>query len=187
MGSSSVIKTFITTLQKYAQRAWYLPLMGFFTFMTLFVAVLPSEVLVVKTVLLRPKRWMFTVIFMAACSGLAAFVFAVLVKKYGEAALTGLLGDQFLISPSWLRTKASFDRFGAFAVFLFALSPFPMQFGIAAAALGEHSPLLIASLAFFGRVLKFSGYAYLALKTPHVWQKFRRKFSRNFPEKKKTL
>lgn len=166
------MKTFIGTLHKYAQRWWYLPLMAVFVFMTLFVAVLPSELFVVKAVLLRPKRWTLTVVLMAVSSGLAAFVFALLVKTYGEPVLTSLLGDSVFTSQAWFHAKSFFERLGGFAVLFSALSPIPMQFGIALAALGDHSPLYIGCLAFLGRVLKYLFFSYLALKTPHLYRKY---------------
>jgi hypothetical protein len=161
-----------TQLQACAHRWWYTPMMGVIAFLTVFLALIPTEVLVVKTVLLRRgKGWVFTALAIALFSAAASFVLAALVSTFGDALMTSIFGPGVYESSHWVVARDWIDRYGGIGMALIALSPIPMQPGVAICALGGMPPLEVAFYVWMGRSLKFGVFAFAAAKTPKAFMK----------------
>ncbi len=94
---------FFERLGRYADRPWYMPLVGLLAFVDLFVMFIPTEALIITTSFVRPKRWWMTALFVTAASSLGALTLAYLGAHYGEPFVTWLLGKNVFESSLWIR------------------------------------------------------------------------------------
>lgn len=169
------LKEFFSKLQLYVDRWWYLPLMGALVFADLFVAFIPSDALVVKTAMLRPRRWLYSALFMTTASALGAVLLGYLSHAYGETFITWLLGDVFR-SSEWEWTTKFIDNYGFWAMAFIAISILPQQPGVAICGLaGMPLPLLFLAV-WAGRAPKYVLFAYLATKAPDFYEKHLKKY-----------
>jgi len=165
------LKELFAKLGRYADRPWYLPLMGFLVFIDLFVGVIPSEALLVKTVMLKPRQWVFVTVFLITSSALGAVTLGYLAHAYGEPFLAWLAGD-ILHSEEWNRAHGFIERHGAWAMALISLSPFPQQPAVAACGLAGMPLMTLFSAVWLGRAPKYFLFAYLATQAPHLYAKY---------------
>lgn len=155
--------------------------MGALVFADLFVAFIPSDALVVKTALLRPRRWIYSALFMTTASALGAILLGSLCHAYGETFITWLLGDVFQ-STEWDWTTKFIDQYGFWAMAFISISILPQQPGVAICGLaGMPLPLLFLAV-WVGRAPKYLLFSYLATKAPDFYEKHLKKFVEELEE-----
>lgn len=168
------LKQFIEKLTLYVDRPWYVPLMGFLVFIDLFVGFIPSEAVLVKTVLLKPRSWVLITVVLISSSALGAVTLGYLAHTYGEPFLHWLAGD-ILHSDEWKWAHDFIERHGPWAMALISLSPLPQQPAVAACGLAGMPLMTLFSAVWLGRAPKYFGFAYLATKAPHLYEKYLKK------------
>ena len=165
---------FIRTLKKfqhYADRWWYLPLMCWLIFLDLFLLVFPSEWILVKTVLLRPSRWLITTFALIMSSAVGAVCLAALTQQLGPSFLIHIFGEPLLHSSTWLKIHDTIDRHGMLGLFLMAIGPLPQQPAVALCGLAKMNPLKVFLGVFLGRLPKYFLFGSLARYSPGFFKK----------------
>lgn len=156
----------IKKLQKYSDRAWYLPLLSIIIGLDLFVLIIPSDAMMISSVLLRPKRWGRICLWVSAGSAFGALALAALLQ-WDSAWLMHFLPDIFQ-SSGWEQTDAFLDTHGGWALAVFSFSLLPQQPAVALAALAGMPLSLIFISVFAGRLVKYGLLAYFASHAPRL-------------------
>lgn len=145
--------------------------MAFLAAIDLFVAVIPTDGLVVSTVLLRPRRWIRTFLFISIGSALGAIALSSLTAVYGEQFLSWLFPN-LLASDEWRTTAAFLAKWGAIALFAVSISPLPQQAAVALCGLAHISAPLIFLAVLAGRAAKYGAFAWAASHAPRLLKRF---------------
>jgi len=148
--------------------------MGFLVFIDLFVVFIPSEAVMIKTIILKPKRWFAISTFMILSSALGAITLGYLVQTYGHDFVQWLLGDIFG-SKEWIKTEHLVNKHGGWGLAFISFSPLPQQIPVVVCALAKMPLLTIFLAVFLGRAPKYYLFALLALKFPHLYDKYLKK------------
>jgi membrane protein YqaA with SNARE-associated domain len=169
---SKVISRIIALLERFCDRPWYLPAIGFIAAADLFVCVVPTEGLLISSVILQPRRWIRTFVWMSVGSAIGATALGYVSHHYGETVVR-FISEGALASASWMKTQAFLDKYGAVAVGLIAFSPIPLQPAIILAGLAKMPIYHLLISVLLARGLKFGIYAWVATHAPHLLRKFK--------------
>jgi membrane protein YqaA with SNARE-associated domain len=161
----------LRSLQKHIDRPWYLPTVALLAFADVFVMIIPTDALLVSAVLVKPRRWWLAGTLVALGSSLAALVLAGAVQ-WDLDGLTRLFPSLFE-SPSWRGTDAFLEKYGVWALALFAAGPLPYQPAVILVALSGASLTEISLATLLGRGGKYYVLAYLASHAPRYLERLR--------------
>lgn len=164
-------------LQKYRERPWYLPLMAALVFVDVFIIVIPSEILLVKTVMLKPKRWILSATTFISASAAGAALLAFFARHFGEAWLQSVLGERIFETPFWNQTLEILEKYGWWGLAFIAFSPLPQQPAVALFGLAHRSIGEVFTAVWLGRAIKYYLFAYLASHSPKLVDKYLKKFA----------
>ncbi len=162
----------IARIERFTDRWWYLPLIGFLAFLDYFIAVIPTDGLLISSVMLRPKNWVRAAVLVTLGSAIGSWAIAAVVQIWGTGAIDWILGEGALSSPAWSSSRANLELYGVWAIFLMAMGPLPLvPFSILAGLGGMSlSKILVASLV--GRGIKYVLFAGVAARAPHLLRKW---------------
>jgi len=160
----------LKVLQKYMDRPWYLPAVALLAFADIFIMIVPTDALLVTAVIFKPKRWWLAATLVAVGSALGALMLAGAVQ-WDLEGLARLLPSLFE-SPSWKGTDAFLEKYGIWALALFAAGPLPYQPAVVLVALSGASLPEAFLATFLGRGGKYYLLAYLASHAPKYLEKF---------------
>jgi membrane protein YqaA with SNARE-associated domain len=161
------IKKGLTRLQKYAGRWWYPPVIGFLALADLFVLVVPTDALLVTGVLLAPKRWFPIGLTVALGSAIGCAALSMVLQAKGLPFLLQL-SPGLDHTAAWTWTAEKMTQWGAWGVFLIALSPMMQHPAIALAAMSGMAIPQIFFLVLGGRAVKYLFIAWLSSHAPHL-------------------
>lgn len=162
----------ILRLETWIDRAWAVPGLAMMAALDLFVMVIPTEGILISSVILRPKRWWSIALWITTGSAFGSLILAFITHHLGPLALESLF-ERSLSSPSWGQLELLVDQYGAIALALIALSPLPQQPAVLIAALGKMPVFDIAVMIWLGRFPKYFFFAWLASHTPKLLLKWR--------------
>jgi membrane protein YqaA with SNARE-associated domain len=166
----SKIQKYVLILEKYTDRMWYPPLIGFLAALDNIVIVIPNDGILIASSMIAPKRWAIFAINVAIGSAVGAMVLCLLLKSQGLPWILNLFPG-LDTSQAWIITENFFDRYGLIVVFVIGLSPIMQQPVILLSALA-HTPLLeLAAVIFAGRLIKYNLLAYLGSHSPKLLKK----------------
>jgi len=161
----------ILKLEAFIDHAWAVPGLALMAGLDLFVWVIPTEGILISSVLLRPKRWWSMTLWLTSGSAFGALLLAFVTHHLGPLVVESLF-DHALSSPSWHQMEFFVGQYGAPALALIAISPFPQQPAVLIAALGGMPLLDIAAMIWLGRFPKYLLFAWLASYAPKVLLKW---------------
>ena len=165
------LKALIGKLRFYGDRWWFTPAVCLLAFVDLFVLVIPNEIVVIMSGLVRPHRWFITGVGMSFASAVGAVVLALLAHKHGESMAVHVLGPHVFTSHEWLRTSHWIEKHGFWGMWFSAVGPLPMQPGALICGLAHMSSFKIFWAAFFGRLPKYVTVGYLTKRSPDLFRK----------------
>lgn len=160
----------IRWLQNYTNRWWYAPLIALLAALDHFVVIIPTDGLLVSSVMLNPKRWIANAIIVTIGSSIGALLLAALIKFYGMSLLLAIM-PSIEQSAIWNWTEHFMMDYGMVVVFCIALSPIMQHPAIALAALTGHSLTTIFAVVFFGRIIKYMVFTWAASHAPKLLSK----------------
>jgi membrane protein YqaA with SNARE-associated domain len=162
----------LSKIQLQVQRPYYFFLLGFVTMMDAFVLVIPTDGLLVTSVLGHPKAWFRNALATTVGSVLGSLLLASAIEFYGIDLLV-TLAPGIETSSAWARSTDLMLNYGIYAIFLVGLSPLPQQPIVVIAALAKISLPLLGILLMSGRLLKYLIIAFVSAKSPDYVNKFR--------------
>jgi membrane protein YqaA with SNARE-associated domain len=164
------IQSYVKILQRYADRAWYPPLLGLLAALDNFIVIIPNDGILISSSILAPKRWFSLALNVAIGSTLGAAVLAAFVETQG---LTWILEMYPRINETrtWILTADFFEKYGMLLVFIVAVTPLVQQPAIILASMAGIPIILIAAVVFAGRFIKFLIMAYIGSHAPRLLSK----------------
>ncbi len=160
-------KDILERIKHFADRSWYAPIVGALAALDQFIIFLPIEWLMVPSVLVRPRRWFSTALWVATGSALGSVGLAAATSVYGFAFLNAYL-PSLLHSQGWIRATDFIESYGAWALFGFSVGPLPQQAGVAFAGI-THMPMTQIFLAvWLGRSIKYLAINWVASHAPRL-------------------
>ena len=161
---------FLKTLEKYTDRSWYPALLGFLSGIDLLVVVIPTDALLVTSILLQPKKWISFALGTAAGSVIGSSLLALALTEWGTGLAERLIPG-FSTSHAWSQVSDAIAHWGFPALIALAASPLAMQPTVILASLGGMGVLSITFGVAIGRTAKFLFLGYLSAKMPAVIRK----------------
>lgn len=164
------IETTVQYLQHYTNRIWYPPLIGFLAFIDYFIFIIPTDGILISSVMLKPKNWFILSICTALGSTLGALILFQLTESYGLSWILNVYPD-LNKGTFWLWTEGFFQEYGLFLVFFIAATPLLQQPVVIFAGLA-HTPLIhFLAVIAAGRLTKYLILAYIGYRSPSLLSK----------------
>jgi len=157
----------IGTLQTYIARPWYPPLLGVLAALDHFVFVIPTDGLLVTSVIAAPKRWLSTFLWITLGSVVGGVVLAAFLQHYGTPFLEWL-SPGILETHYWKLTISWVDHYGLWALFAITALPIFQHPVIAITALAGIPLGKIALFMLGGRIVKYAVFTWLSIHAPKV-------------------
>ncbi len=148
-------------------RPWYPFLIGFLAFIDNFTLIVPTDGMLVSSVLLRPLRWKRFAVAVATGSSLGAILMAAVAQHQGLELIQAHY-PQWLTTDIWKWSAHFLTEYGLIVVFLVGLTPFTQQPTVILAALSGSPLLAISAALFLGRLIKYIFMGYVASHAPHL-------------------
>lgn len=156
---STKMRQLLNGLQSFAGRPWYFPALGFLAALDFYIFIVPTDALLVSSVLLKPKKWV------------SAFFWVGLGSALGAVSLAAALQTGVFTVPeseTWGWLKEFFTHYGSLALALIALSPL-VQFPVVVLAALSGMPLgELFVICLLGRWVKSAVFAYIASRAPEL-------------------
>ncbi|MFZ4404004.1 MAG: YqaA family protein [Pseudobdellovibrionaceae bacterium] len=164
------IQKYVSFLQRYTDRIWYPPFIGFLAALDNFVIVIPNDGILISSAMLTPKRWFILALSIAVGSTLGALALAVVVEQQGLPwildAYPGVTDTK-----AWTLSLEFFEKYGLFLVFAVAITPFTQQPAVILASLANTPLAQLAAVIFIGRFIKFLIMSYIGSHAPRLLSK----------------
>ena len=164
------IKKYVAKLQRFADRFWYPPFIGFLAALDNIVVVIPNDGILISSAMLTPKRWLVLAVCVALGSTVGAMVLASMIELLGLPWILQMYPgvDQ---STTWMMTQDFFHQYGLVVVFAVAVTPIMQQPAVILASLANTPLTHLALVIFFGRLVKFMIMAYVGSHAPRLLEK----------------
>lgn len=159
------LKRQIVAMEAFSDRPWYPVLIGFLAGLDNLVVVIPTDGILVSSVLLQPRRWLRFAAFVTVGSTCGALILAWLVQQHG-LPLIETYYPSLLQTKSWLWTEKLFDEYGLIVVFCVAATPLIQHPAIILAALAGEKLTALALVIVVGRFIKYMAFAWVSAKAP---------------------
>lgn len=164
------IRTSVKWLQRYTDRIWYPPLIGFLAALDNLIVIIPNDGILISSSMLVPRRWLTLALFVAIGSTIGALVLAGLVEHQGLPWILDMYPG-ITESRTWTMSMEFFERYGMLLVFAVAVTPFMQQPAVIFASLAKTPLLELAAVIFIGRFIKFLIMAYVGSHAPRLVKK----------------
>lgn len=116
------MQTWLERLKKFADRGWYAPLVGLLAGADQFIVIVPIEWLMIPSILLNPRRWLWTALCIATGCTLGAMALATMAELYGMPLIEHW-APHVLHSRNWIHSMNYINDKGAWALFVIAVGP----------------------------------------------------------------
>lgn len=158
-------------LRRFVGRPWYNPVVAALAAIDLFILIVPTDILLTSSVLLQPRRWISSFLWVSTGSAVGAAVLTALLQ-YGAAEFLMSHFPAIFHSEGWEGTRGFVQNHGGWALALISVSPLPQQPGVVISALSGMSIGEIFCAVWLGRALKYFTFAWLASHTPRALERF---------------
>ena len=164
------IQSYVKLLQRFADRFWYPPLIGFLAALDNLVVIIPNDGILISSSMLIPKRWFILAFSVAIGSTIGALALATLVEFQGLPWILDIYPgiDE---TKAWTWSMKFFEAYGLLLVFAVAITPFMQQPAVIFASLADTPLVELAAVIFAGRFVKFLAMAYLGSHAPRLLKK----------------
>ena len=164
-------QSWLKHLQRHVAKPWYHPFIAFIVLIDHFVIFIPSDALLVMSVLAFPRRWVRAWLWVTLGSVFGGLALAWVLQRYGTHFLDWI-SPGILTSKYWLETDAWVHEYGLWSLLVVSALPIFQHPVIAITALAGHSLLQIGLFMLAGRLLKFGIYSWVASHTPRLLKRF---------------
>ncbi|MBX3019367.1 MAG: hypothetical protein KF767_15885 [Bdellovibrionaceae bacterium] len=159
------IRRQVLRMEAYADRPWYPFLIGLLAGLDNLIVVVPTDGILISSILLQPKRWLRMSFAITLGSSLGGLVLAWLVQHHG-LPLIETYYPSLLTTKSWVWTEYLFDNYGLIVLFAVAATPIMQHPAIVLTALSGTSLLSLFMVMIAGRALKYLFLGYISAKMP---------------------
>ena len=164
--------SFFKKLGRFSDKNWYAPLIALFAGLDAFLFIIPIETLLLPSVILKPKRWWTSAIWVALGSAVGATFLAHVVSVHGEGYIIHSF-PKLYHSKEWTHSVNIMQDYGAWALAGIALSPIPQQPAAAFSGLVKTPLVEVFSAILLGRALKYLALCWFASRARLLFEKSR--------------
>jgi membrane protein YqaA with SNARE-associated domain len=162
---------FIQRMERHVKKGWYPFLIAFFACVDLFIFVIPTDLLLITSVMAAPKRWITLAAFTTVGFILGCLIFALVVRHLGLPMVESLF-PHITEHKTWAHSEVWVVEYGLWAIFVVSLLPIALHPIIAIAVLANVSITSICLVLLIGRIIKYGGFAWIASHSPRMLEKF---------------
>jgi len=162
-----ILSKFIRTLQTYVSRPWYPPLLGLLAALDHLIIIIPTDGLLVTSILAAPKRWLSFVLWLTLGSVLGGTLLATFIQTY-ETPFLEWVSPGIHLTEYWKLTDSWVEEYGLWALFTIAALPIFQHPVIAITALAGLPLYQIALFMLGGRIIKYGVFGWLASHAPQA-------------------
>lgn len=159
------IRRQVLRMEAFSDRPWYPFLIGFLAGVDNLVIVVPTDGILISSILLQPRRWVRMSFAIMLGSSLGALVLAWLIQTHGLPLIENYY-PSLLQTSSWVWTEYLFDNYGLLVLFAVAATPVMQHPAIVLTALSGTGLGSIFLVVIAGRTLKYAFLGYVSAKTP---------------------
>ena len=161
------MKALIARLKLSTHQPWYAPVLGFLAALDYFIAVIPTDGLLIASSMATPRRWLRLFLCLALGSALGATAFAAVIQTYGNPFMDWLFPNLhqhriWILSEQWTRD------YGLGAIGIISALPLITHPVIAIAALAGTPFQKIGFMVLLGRLLKYGIFSWVAAHAPKL-------------------
>jgi membrane protein YqaA with SNARE-associated domain len=164
------IRRYVKRLQRFADRIWYAPLIGFLAALDNLVIIIPNDGILISSSMLKPKRWFLFAASVSVGSALGALALAALVQYHGVPWVLDIYPG-LEETRLWAWSLEFFNRYGLVLVFVISLIPVAQLPAVVLACLAGTPLLKLTLIIFAGRFFKCLAMAYIGSHTPRLLSK----------------
>jgi len=158
----------LTWLKSHMDAWWYLPCVGILAGLDMFIWIFPTDLFLLTTAALRPRRWIVIFLAFATGSSLGMLAFAYGIE-FGGPLFSHLLEGLSLNRDAWRVAQGVANRNAAWILFLVAVNPIVLpQPAVAVAVIAGVKPLTVFGASFLGRLVKYATYSFVASRAPNL-------------------
>ncbi len=165
----SELNAWVRHLQRFVDRWWYFPVVGFLAGADLFIFIVPTDALLVSSVAVRPGKWLWAAFCVALGSALGGLLLAWAI--HWDVNWVMQLAPSAFQSDAWKWMDGFFDRYGQVALLLISMSPMVQFPAIGIAALTGMPLWDLFVLCLIGRSIKCGVIAFIASNAPKLLKK----------------
>lgn len=164
------IEAAVQNLQRFTDRFWYPPLIGFLALIDNFIIIIPTDGILISSAMLKPKSWLYLSICISIGSTLGALMFFYIVETHGLPFILDIY-PSLNQGAMWQWSESFFQQYGLLLVFFVAATPLMQQPAIILASLA-HTPFLhVLAVVFAGRTIKYLVMSYISSHSPRLLSK----------------
>ena len=164
------ISDYVKRIQRFTDRLWYPPFLGFLAALDNFVIVIPNDGILISSSMLIPKRWVMLALSVTVGSTIGALALAALVEFQGLPWILEIYPG-INESQTWVLASEFFEKYGLLLVFLVSVTPVAQQPAVILASLANTPFFELAAVIFSGRLIKFLIMAYVGSHAPRLLTK----------------
>lgn len=153
--------------QKFTDKSWYPLLIGFFAFIDNLIVIVPTDGLLVSSILLRARRWLWFSLAVTVGSSLGALLLAYLIEIHGMPWILTYFPN-LNTGWAWMTTEKFFLEYGLIVVFAVAAAPIFQHPAIVLAAVSNIGLVHIFLAVFAGRLIKYLIMGYISSHAPKM-------------------
>jgi membrane protein YqaA with SNARE-associated domain len=153
--------------QKFTDKSWYPLLIGFFAFIDNLIVIVPTDGLLVSSILLRARRWLWFALAVTVGSSLGALLLAYLIEIHGMPWILNYFPN-LNKGWAWMTTEKFFLEYGLIVVFAVAAAPVFQHPAIVLAAVSNIALVHIFLAVFAGRLIKYLVMGYISSHAPKM-------------------
>ncbi len=162
----------VSTIQRFAHRKWYVFLISLVAALDIFIFIIPTEAILVSSVILTPDKWKSRFIWVAIGSSIGALILALIIHLFGVEALHAWLGET-VGTEKWTTLTRIMKENSFLGVFTFSLGPLPHQGGVILAMISGGTLYDVFFGTLLGRLIKYGFFAWIGTHAPAKLQKYR--------------
>lgn len=164
------IEAAIQHLQRFTDRFWYPPLIGFLSLIDTFIIIIPTDGILISSTMLKPKSWLYFSLCVTIGSTLGALILFYLVNKHGLPYILDIFPG-INQGKIWLWTEIFFQKYGLLLIFIVSAAPLMQQPVIVLASLAQTPLLQLLAVLVAGRLLKYFILSYIGSHAPRLLSK----------------
>ena len=161
-------------LETLSQKRFYAFVIAGLAALDLFVGFIPTDAILISSVLLRKNRWFRTTLAVTLGSVFGAMALASLGRWVGLPLLLSWPPFADLHqSATWREAEHWISHWGSPGMAFVAVGPLPQQPAVLICGFSQMSIAAIGAAVFVGRITKYLFFAWAALRAPHLLERLK--------------
>ncbi|RPJ74788.1 MAG: hypothetical protein EHM20_10030, partial [Alphaproteobacteria bacterium] len=164
------IRESVKRIQRYADRFWYPPFIGFLSILDNLIMIIPNDGILISSSMMVPRRWHTFAVSVAIGNTIGALIVTKLAEHQGLPWVIEMYSG-ISDTQMWTWALKFFEQYGLILVFGIGVTPFMQQPVLIFAGLALIPFYKLAAVIFLSRLIKFIAMAYIGTHAPKLLNK----------------